>query len=62
MRNKVNPKTTVYLVHKDNGILVHRSATCFDQTWSSSGWPQEKTYIFAVVFGVGSLCFTSDII
>jgi len=40
MRNKANPKTTVYLVHKDNGILVHRSSTYFDQTWSSSGWLQ----------------------
>ena len=21
--------------------LVHRSATCFNQTWTSSGWPPE---------------------
>jgi len=55
MRNKSNPKTTLY--------LVHRSVTCFDQTWSSSGWPQErKTNIFAFVLGVRSRCFTIDII
>jgi hypothetical protein len=33
MQNKASQNTT---------YLVHISATCFNQTWSPSGWPQER--------------------
>jgi len=53
LQYKSRKNTTMY--------LVHRSDTCFDQTWASSCWPKDrkdKLHVYTDELRFRSLCLT----